>query len=107
MDNRDAPATKGDFADLKTEVAEIKGDLEDFRVEVNTRFEQFEHRMESLLEEMQGHILTSIYRLAESSQQRLTQAESNQSSFNVRLATLEQRLTDLEKRIDMPPQRTQ
>jgi hypothetical protein len=56
---------------------------------------------------MQGHILTSIYRLAESSQQRLTQAEANQSSFNVRLATLEQWLTDLEKRVDMPPQRTQ
>jgi len=60
-----------------------------------------------LLEEMQGHILTSIYRLAESSQQRLTQAESNQSSFNVRLGTLEQRLTELEKRFGLPPQRTQ
>ena|SRR5258708_21770578 len=100
MDNRDAPATKGDLAALK-------GDLEDFRVEVNTRFEQFEHRMASLLEEMQGHILTSIYRLAESSQQRLSQAEANQSSFNVRLGTLEQRLTELEKRFGLPPQRTQ
>ena len=93
MDNRDASATKGD--------------LEDFKVEVNTRFEQFEHRIESLLEEMQGHILTSIYRLAESSQQRLTQAESNQSAFNVRLGTLEQRLTELEKRFGVPPRQTQ
>jgi hypothetical protein len=64
-------------------------------------------RIESLLEEMQGHILTSIYRLAESSQHRFTQAESNQSSFNVRLGTLEQRLTELEKRFGLPLQRTQ
>ncbi len=93
MDNRDAPATKGD--------------LEDFRVEVNTRFEHFEHRMEALLDQMQGQILTSIHRRAESNRQRLSQAEANQSSFNVRLATLERRLTDLEKRIDMPSHRTQ
>ena len=50
MNDRNAPATKGD--------------LEDFKVEVNTRFESFEHRMEQLLSDMEGRIITSNYRLA-------------------------------------------
>ena len=73
MDNRDAPATKGDLENFKT-----------------------------LLEEMQGHILTSIYRLAESNQLRLTQAEANQSALMVRLGALEERITELEKRFGVP-----
>jgi tetrahydromethanopterin S-methyltransferase subunit G len=44
-DDRNAPATKGD--------------LEDFKIEVNTRFEAFEHRMEQFLSEMEGRIITS------------------------------------------------
>ncbi len=50
--HRDAPATKGD--------------LEDFKVEVNARFEQFEHRIERLILESEGRVITSTYRLAES-----------------------------------------
>jgi len=52
MDDRNAPATKGD--------------LEDFKVEVNTRFQLFEHRMEQHLSEMEGRIITTICRLGES-----------------------------------------
>jgi len=61
--DRNAPATKGD--------------LEDFKVEVNTRFEQFEHRIEHLILESEGRVITSTYRLAESLQQRITQTEGN------------------------------
>ena len=50
-----------------------KGDLEDFRVEVNTRFQEFEHRIEQLLHEMEGRIIVSTYRVAESLQARLTE----------------------------------
>ena len=57
--DRNAPATKGDIEDLK-------GDLDEFKVEVNTRFHAFEHRMEELFHEMEGRILTTIYRLGES-----------------------------------------
>jgi predicted nucleic acid-binding Zn-ribbon protein len=94
--DRNAPATKGDIEDLRQEFV-------DFKVEVNTRFEQFEHRMEQHLSDMEGRILTSIYRLAESTQQRVTQVEGNQGAFNARLATLETRLLEVEKRLNMPP----
>jgi hypothetical protein len=86
MDQRDATATKGDVEDLRQEVIELKQELGDFKVEVNSRFEQFEHRIEQYLSDMEGRILTSIYRLAESTQQRVTQVEGNQAAFNSTLA---------------------
>ena len=57
--DRNAPATKGDIQDL------TKG-LEDFKVKVNTRLVQFEHRMEQFLSDRKGRIISSTYRLAES-----------------------------------------
>ena len=115
MDNdRTAPATKGDLEDFKVEVnTRFEGldqrldgldhRLADFQVEVNTRFEAFEHRMEQFLSDMEGRIITSNYRLAESMLQRIKQAEGNQAAFNARLATLEDRLFEVEKRLNMPP----
>jgi hypothetical protein len=80
-----------------------RGDLEDFKVEVNARFEAFEHRMEQFLSDMEGRIITSNYRLAESMQQRIKQGEGNQAAFNARLASLEERLLEIEKRLNLPP----
>ena len=99
-DDRTAPATKGGLTQLRSE---MKGDLEDFKVEVNTRFEAFEHRMEHFLSDMEGRIITSNYRLAESMLQRIKQGEGNQAAFNARLATLEERLLEVERRLNMPP----
>ena len=101
MENGDAPATRGDLANLR---GELKGDIEDFKVEVNTRFHEFEHRMEQLLHDMEGRIITSNYRLADSINARLTQEERESVSFKSRLAIIEDRLTDLERRVNMPPQ---
>jgi len=105
--NGNEPATKADLQAveqrLDQKLQDLEQKLEDFKVEVNTRFQEFEHRMEQQLSEMEGRILTSIYRLAESSQQRITQGEVNQASVNARLATFETRLTEIEKRLNMPP----
>jgi hypothetical protein len=35
--------------------------------------------------------------------QRIKQGEGNQAAFNARLATLEERLLEVEKRLNMPP----
>jgi hypothetical protein len=78
-----------------------KGDLEDFKVEVNTRFEQFEHRLGQLILDSEGRVITSTYRLAESMQQRITQTEGNQAAFNARLATMETRISEIEKRLNL------
>jgi SMC interacting uncharacterized protein involved in chromosome segregation len=98
---------KGGLAEMKGDLAEVrselKRDLEDFKVEVNMRFEAFEHRMGQFLSDMEARIITSNYRLAESMNQRIKQGEGNQAAFNARLATLEERLLEVEKRLNMPP----
>ena len=82
MADRDRPATKGDLEGVKTQVNsrfdKAGRRLEDFKVEVNTRFAEFDHRMEQLLSGMEGRIVTSVYRLAESMQQRLVQVAPRQ-----------------------------
>jgi len=67
-DDSNAPATKADIALILTELRAIRQDLEDFKVEINTRFQQFEHRMEQNLLDTEGKIITSNYRLADSIQ---------------------------------------
>jgi DNA repair exonuclease SbcCD ATPase subunit len=97
MDDLTAPASNGD-------VQEAVGALE---VRIDTRFRDFEQRLETLLNAMEARIITASYRLAEAIQQRLKQTEGNQAAFNARLAMLEERLTELEKLLNIPPERTQ
>jgi hypothetical protein len=92
-DIRNAPVTRAEFEELKAEVS--------------SRFDAFEHRVETLLQQAEEKILTAVFRLAETMQQRLIQTEANQAAFNVRLATLEERITELEKRLSLPPRRVQ
>ena len=87
MEDRNAPATRGDSQDLKGAVHHLAGSLEDFKVEFNTRFTAFEHRIEQLLSDTEGRIIASNCRLAESMQR--------------------ERLTEVEKRLNLPPQQTQ
>lgn len=59
--------------------------------------------MEQSLLDSEARIITSNYRSAESIQQRLTQTESAQAALIGRLATIEARLTEVEKRLNLPP----
>lgn len=81
-----------------------KQDLENFKVEVNMRFERFEHRLEGFLQEMEGRIVTSTYRLAESMNARIRAEEHASAAIKDRLDIIETRLTELERRSNMPPQ---
>jgi len=78
MDNGSQPATKQDLADLRDELVETIRDSE-------TR------------------LLNAFYTFAQSNQQRLTQTEGNATAVISRLATLESRVTQLEKRLNLPP----
>jgi hypothetical protein len=84
-----------------------RGDLDEIKTGLSARFETFENRMETLLQQAEEKVLNAVFRLAETMQQRLIQAESVQAAFNMRLATLEERITELEKRLSLPPRRVQ
>jgi hypothetical protein len=75
MDDRNAPATKGDIADI----------------------------MEAL-RDIETKLLNAFYGYAKSNDRRMLVIEGNQAVLRSRLATLETRLTDVEHRLNMPPQ---
>ncbi len=111
MANGGAPATKADLnrveqklgADLNRVEAKLGADLN--RVEEQLRSE-FQHGFDHLAEaihDSETRLLKAFYTFAESNQQRLTQVESNTTAVISRLATLESRITEVEKRLNMPP----
>jgi hypothetical protein len=54
----------------------------------------------------QTELVKAFYSFTESNRQRVSQLEENQASLITRVGTLEDRLTDLERRLISPP-RTQ
>ena len=86
MDDPNAPATKADVQNLRSEIQALRDEL----VEV---FRDGETRL-----------LKVFYSFAESNQKRLAEIETDASAVKSRLATLENRLLAVEKRLNMPPQ---
>ena len=79
MDDRNAPATKGDIADSEERVMERLRDIE-------------------------TKLLNAFYGYAKSNDKRVLETEGNEAVLRSRLATLETRPTDVEHRLNMPPQ---
>ena len=85
MEDGNEPATKQDLAEVRTELRAMEGRLiEAFR-------------------DSQTELLKAFYTFTESNRQRVGQLEGNQASLINRVGTLEDRMTDLERRIITPP----
>ena len=104
MEERKGPATKSDFAAFSEE---LRQDMMDLKLAVNTRIQDFEQRLEQQLGDVATRLVTTIFQLAEALQSRLTDVERSDANMKHRLAMLEERLTELEKRLNLPPQRVQ
>ena len=85
MDDPTAPATKGDIAEVRTEMKAI------------------EERLAEAIHDSETRLLKAFYTFAESNQQRLGQVEGATNAVISRLATMEVRITEVEKRLNMPP----
>jgi hypothetical protein len=77
MENGHEPATKADLAALEARLIEA-------------------------IRDNQTEVLKAFHTFAESNQMRLTQAERGAAALKDRLATLESRITTVEKRLNMP-----
>jgi phage shock protein A len=88
MENGNQPATKQDLAEVRTEMKAM------------------EDRLIEAFRDSQTELLKAFYSFTESNRQRVSQVEANQASLITRVGTLEDRITDLERRIISPP-RTQ
>jgi hypothetical protein len=121
LDNGHEPATKQDVGILRGEMgtlrAEMKQDMVTLGTEMGTLRTEMKQDVAMLRSEMQHmhdalveriadsetKLLKAFYTFAESNQQRLAQVETSHNAVIVRLATLETRITLVEKHLNLPP----
>jgi hypothetical protein len=85
MENGNQPATKQDLAEVRTEMKAM------------------EDRLIEAFRDSQTELLKAFYSFTESNRQRVSQLEGNQASLITRVGTLEDRLTNLERKLITPP----
>ena len=125
LDNGHEPATKQDIALLQQDIgmlrSETKQDIAMLRSEKKQDIamlrsetkqdtamlrSEMQHMHDALVERIadsETKLLKAFYTFAESNQQRLTQVETSNYAVIVRLATLESRITVVEKQLNLPP----
>src|SRR5580704_7534040 len=107
MDNGNAPATKADLADLCQELkSELRLELTALEARLNERHEILRsemahgyHDLKESMRDMQTELLKVFYNFGVSNSKRLVEIEGNEASMRSRLATIEDRLTELERRV--------
>ena len=89
MDSGNEPATKQDIAEVRTEMKAM------------------EDRLIEAFRDSQTELLKAFYGFTESNRQRVAQLEGNQGALITRIGTLEDRVTDLERKVIFPNHPTQ
>src|SRR5437763_4842653 len=95
-DDRNAPATKGDIEDLRSEMKEqiamVRSEMQHLHDDSVERARDTETRL-----------LEAFYSFAKTNQARQTGTEQETAALRERLAIVESRLTDVERRLNTPP----
>ncbi len=103
MEDLNQPATKGDLKELrmltKGDVAELKGDIDLLRSEVNHQYRDLVER----IADSQTELLKAFYGYAQGNNKRVAELEGNEGAFRSRLATIEDRILEVERRLNIPP----
>jgi hypothetical protein len=94
--DRNAPATKGDIADLK---ARLDQRYEMLRAEVQHGYND----LRETLRDSQTELLKAFYSFGQSNSKRFAELEGNEAAIRSRLGTIEDRLMELERRVITPP----
>lgn len=96
MADQNAPATKGDITRLDDKIDEK---IEQLRSE-------FQHGFDELKETMrdgQTELLRAFYSFAQSTEVKLKDTEVAEFILRQRLSVVESRITEIEKRLNIPP----
>lgn len=92
-----SPATKGDLAAVKADINALESRLK-------TDMDAMESRLTEKMRDMQTEVLGAFYGFSQSIQQRFKASDSAETALKLRVSTLEDRVLELEKRLNLPPQ---
>ena len=97
MDNGHEPATKADLAALR---ADFKTEIDQLRAESHHAYDDLKETMR----DVQTELLKAFYGYAKSTDAKLKESEIADMLLRERLTAVEYRLTEVEKRLNLPPQ---
>jgi len=101
MDDANQPATKQDLIDLERRLDEKwERRLEEL---TRTLTETLTERMQELVHDSETRLLKAFYGFVESTRTHFVELDRADASMRERMAVVEQRLTEVEKRLNMPP----
>ncbi|MBZ5611440.1 MAG: hypothetical protein LAP38_24520 [Acidobacteriia bacterium] len=105
MNNGHEPATK---ADLRALEQRMEGKIDALEQRVEGKIDGSEQRVLDRVGEMirdsETRLLQAFYSYADANNKRVGQLEANDQGVISRLGTLENRILEIEKRLNMPPQ---
>jgi hypothetical protein len=111
MENAQQPATKQDLLELaqttKQDLLELaqstKQGLLDLAHSTKQDLLELEQRLREAIRDTETNLLRAFFGYAETTQKHLTDLDRSDSGLRERLATVEDRLLEVEKRLKMPP----
>lgn len=80
-----------------------KQDLPELGQALRQQLVGMEQRLIKTIRDMEANLLRAFYGYAETTQKHLTDLDRSDSGLRERLATVENRLLEVEKRLKMPP----
>jgi hypothetical protein len=98
--DRNATATKGDLQDLKDE---LKGDMQGLRDELKGDIQGLRDELLEAFRDSQTEMLRAFYSFAQSADVKFKETELADIMLRQRLTVVESRLTEVEKRLNLPP----
>jgi predicted nucleic acid-binding Zn-ribbon protein len=110
LDDQNAPATKGDITDLQAGLSAVNAKIEALRAETNEKLDllrsEMNHGYADIVERIhdsQTELLKAFYSYATGNNKRVAELEGNEGAFRSRLATIEDRILEVERRLNIPP----
>ncbi|HEX5235931.1 MAG TPA: hypothetical protein VFW25_11440 [Silvibacterium sp.] len=92
IDDGNHPATKGDLSVLKGDLSALKGDLSALRDE-----------LVEAIHDGQTELLKAFYGFTQTVQARFKEQDETEAAIKRRMSTLESRILEIEKRLNLPP----
>jgi phage shock protein A len=98
--DRNSPATKGDLADLEERLTGSMRELED---RLTGSMRELEERIMESMRDIQTEMLKGFYGFTQTVSARFQEQDQTEISLKRRIATMEDRILEIEKRLNFPP----
>ncbi len=97
---------RGNMETLQSNVENLQSNTGNLRAEVEMLRGELNHQYRDLVERIadgQTELLKAFYGCAQGKNKRVAALEGNEGAFRSRLATIEDRILEVERRLNIPP----